>query len=261
MTEEEIRHFFDLELAPPAHGIQQDARRRWRKSTRADVLAQRFVADWARPVVARLRPSWTYDHDATLAPDELFASGLFQRIPLTRFDARARLRGTADHLPFEMHEVTATGEGDRQYVRILLLGFFAHLKLPEGVPGHIRFCHQQADKAWRRPAMVGYRSLDSESLNGRYLVDGTPDGPDLAAIPHVVALMDDLAQRGWLVHLAFGGLSAWVAIERSRTWFDLRAEPPYSADDVLELEHVFATLERVASALGRLKAAPTVESV
>ncbi len=209
----------------------------------------RFVAEFARPAVEHLRPRWTYDTESSLTQDEFFASNLFQRIPLTRFDATTRIRGLAHSLPFEMHEVTATGLGERQYMRILLIGFLVHLKLPSPMPGHIRFCHQQADKTWRRPAMDGYRSLDVRPLKGHYYVDATPDAPSLASFPGMVTLMEELGKRGWLVHVAFGGLSAWVAIERSRTWFEARALPPYSADDVLQLDYAFSVIEQVAGEL------------
>ena len=99
--------------------------------------------------------------------------------------------------------------------------------------------------------MDGYRSLDDEvaSLKGHYRVDATPDAASLASVPGLVQVMEDLAKHGWLVHVAFGGLSAWVAIERSRTWFEARVLPPYSADDLLQLEYAFAVIELVADQL------------
>ena len=100
--------------------------------------------------------------------------------------------------------------------------------------------------------MDGYRSLDTivPTLNGHYHVDATPDGTDLAAVPGMlIALMEDLATRGWLVHVAFGGLSAWVAIERSRLWFEPRALPQYSADDLLQLDYAFSVVELIAGHL------------
>jgi hypothetical protein len=213
-------------------------------------LKKRFVSELARPTVEQLRPGWTYDTDSSLSRDELFASNLFQRIPLTRFDVTARIRGRAHDLPFEMHEVVATGEGERQFMRILLIGFLAHVRLPVPVQGHVRFCRQQSDKTWRRPPVDGYRSIEAaSSLDGHYHVDATPDGPDLASMPGMVSLMEDLAKRGWLVHVAFGGLSAWVAIERSRTWFEPRVLPAYSADDVLQLDYAFSVIELVADQL------------
>lgn len=211
----------------------------------------RFVSGLARPAVTQLRPGWTYETESSLTQDELFASNLFHRIPLTRFDATSRIRGLAHGLPFEMHEVTATSVGERQFMRILLIGFLAHLKLLAPLPGQVRFCRQISDKSWRRPEMDGYRSLDPvlPTLKGHYHVDSTPDGTDLAAVPGMIALMEDLARRGWLVHVGFGGLSGWVAIERSRTWFEPRVLPPYAADDLLQLDYVFSVVEVVAGHL------------
>ncbi len=260
MQEAHLRQFFDSTLAANAQAIQRDAQRmtRFRLLRRharfeSEQLRQRFASELAQPVVEQLRPGWTYDAESWLTRDELFASNLFQRIPLTRFDTTTRIGGLAHDLPFEMHEVSATGEGERQYMRILLIGFLAHLRLPWSMPGNIRFCHQQADKAWRRPAMDGYRLVEVAALQGHYYVDATPDAPPLAALPRLVASMEDLSKRGWRVHVACGGLSAWVAIEQSRTWFEPRALPPYSADDVLQLEAAFSTLERVACELGQLR--------
>lgn len=257
MDQAHLRRYFETQLAANALAIQSDARRvgrfhvlRRSSASAHEQLRQRFDGELARPVVERLRPEWTYHAHSSLTEDELFASGLFQRIPLTAFAATARIRGLAHDLPFEMHEVTATGQGERQYMRILLIGFLAHLKLPAPMPGHIRFCHRQPDKKWRRPAMDGYRALEITGLSGHYDVDATPDAPGPASFSGMVALMDDLAKSGWLVHVAFGGLSAWAAIERSRTWFEPRAVPPYSADDLLELEYTFNVIERVAAALG-----------
>lgn len=212
-------------------------------------LRKRFVSELARPAVEQLRPGWLYDTQASLTQDELFASNLFQRIPLTRFEAASRIRGRAHELPFEMHEVTATGSGERQYMRILLIGFLAHIKLPGPVQGHVRFCRQLSDKAWRRPPMAGYRSIEAAGLDGHYHLDRTPDGPEPQSMPGMVSLMEELARRGWLVHVAFGGLSAWVAIERSRTWFEPRVLPPYSADDLLQLDYAFSVIELVADQL------------
>lgn len=312
MDDDQIRRFFETQLAASAHAVQRDARRitldllialgvalglpvlagaaaislavqgdlglegpaRWiavaagalggviallvgfRRLMPAALSANdrvnaRFVSEIARPAITQLRRGWTYERASSLTRDELFASNLFHRIPLTRFDAGSRIRGLAHDLPFEMHEVTATGLGERQFMRILLIGFLAHLKLDTPLPGQVRFCRQIGDKSWRRPEMDGYRSLDAivPTLNGHYHVDATPDGTDLAAVPGLIALMEDLAKRGWLVHVAFGGLSAWVAIERSRLWFEPRVLPPYSADDLLQLDYVFSVVELVAGHL------------
>lgn len=259
MHEAHLRRFFDAQLAANAAAIQRDLQRTarfrlLRPSARAQSqqLRQRFATELARPIVDQLRPGWTYEPESALSEDELFASGLFQRIPLTRLDATARIRGTAHGLPFELHEVTATGEGDRQYVRILLIGFLVHLKLPVPVPGHTRFCHRQTDKTWRRPSVDGYRSPTSAGAD-LYDVDATPDAPHIHSLRSLVVVMDDLARHGWRVHVAFGGLSAWVAIEQLRTWFEPRALPPYTADDVLQLDRGFSVLERVAGELTYLQ--------
>jgi hypothetical protein len=260
MHEAHLRQFFDTQLAASALAIQREAQRtaRFRLLRRSvasadEQLRQRFATELARPVVEQLRPGWMYDTEPSLTRDELFASTLFQRIALTRFDVTMRIRGLAHALPFEMHEVTATGEGERQYMRILLIGFLAHVKLPWRMPGHIRFCHHQADKTWRRPAMEGYRSVGVAALEGLYHVDATPDAPPLASLPGLVASMDDLGRSGWHVHVALGGLSAWVAIEQSRTWFEPRSSPPYSADDLLQLDRAFEVFERVAGALNAVR--------
>lgn len=215
-------------------------------------VAERFTTELAGPAVRYVRPGWTYDTECSLSLDELFASKLFQRIALTRFTASARIRGRAHDLPFEMHEILATGEGPNRFMRIVLTGLLAHIRLPALLPGHVRICRHSPDKTWRRPAMDGYRAVDASLpiLNGHYHVDATPDAVDPAAIPGLVLLMADLATRGWLVHGAFGGLSAWVAIERSRTWFEPRVLPPYTAGDLLELEHAFAIVDQVADQLG-----------
>jgi len=261
MQEAHLRRFFDSQLAANATAIQRDAQRMTRfrllrpsARSASEHLRQRFASELARPVVEQLRPGWAYEPESSLTEDELFASSLFQRIPLTRFDTTTRIRGLAHAMPFELHEVTATGHSDRQYMRILLIGFLVHLKLPAPMPGHLRFCHRQADKTWRRPAMDGYRSLETTGL-GCYDIDATPDAPVPASLPGLVRVMDDLGKHGWRVHVAFGGLSAWLAIEQSRTWFEPRAVPPYTADDVLQLDGAFTVVERIAGELRDLASA------
>jgi hypothetical protein len=258
VNDEQIRRFFDTQLAGHAQAIQRDTKRTTRGLRRLvrppqsaiQQLQARFDAELARPAVEQLRPGWMYHTESSLTEDELFASRLFHRIPLRRFVASPRVRGRAHDLPFEMHEVIATGDGPTsRFLRILLSGFLAHVGLPEALPGHVRFCRHLSDKTWRRPEMDGYRSIDVPSLSGHYTVDATPDAVSVAGLPGLIAALEDLAKRGWLVHVAFGGLSAWVAIERSRTWFEPRVLPPYSADDLLELDHAFAVIELIASQL------------
>lgn len=252
MTEAHLRGFFDARLAAPATAIQRDVRhgvRALMPGARAanDRVKSRFMAELVRPAVEHLRPEWTFDEESSLTQDELFASKLFQRIPLTRFTATSRFRGRVHELPFEMHEVIATGDGPREFARILLIGFLAHVRLPVALPGHLRFC-RQTDKTWRRPAMDGYRAIETipSSLKAHSHVDATPDAVPLSAIPGLVQAIDDCATRGWLVHVALGGLSAWIAIERSRAWFEPRVLPPHSADDLIELERTFTIIEDIA---------------
>lgn len=218
---------------------------------------RRFHDEVARPAVAWLRPGWSYDATSTLTPDELFASRLFQRIPLTRFATRGRVRGEAYGLPFEMHDVAAAGDTVGGAPRIVLRGFLAHVRLPEPLPGHARLCRRLGETIWRRPPMDGYRPLAAAAaaLGDAYHVDATPDGLDPHGLPGLMPLMADLAGRGGQVHVAYGGLSAWVAIERSRPWFEPRPQPPYAADDLVELDEAFAIVEHLTQHLAALRAA------
>src|SRR5262245_47657327 len=123
MVEAQLQRFFDARLAETARAIQREVPHGVRAlipGARAahERVKARFMAELAGPALEHLRPGWTLDMASSLTEDELFASTLFQRIPLTRFTATPRIRGRAHELPFEMHEVIATGDGPREFARI-----------------------------------------------------------------------------------------------------------------------------------------------